>query len=473
MDHVTGGAPSPPTPQEDTVRPSEGSLEAGGPQKNGLLQRGFLSLIITQFFGAVNDNLLKGVLTYMVIDGAWAGDLGTGGQGIVGICFTVPFILLSGYAGQFADRNSKRKVSILVKIVELPIALVALVGFWTGNLWITLASLVALTCQSAFFGPAKYGMIPELVDDRQLSRANGTINMMTNIAVIVGTLAAGAISDLYAPLPADDGSVADGLLWLPGAALVLVAVAGLAAVLFLTPLQPGNKNLRYDWNPMAVYIGAIRAMAKTRLLMVMLAWGYFYLLAGLALLIIPEYTVVLGINRAEASVLLGVMGVAIGVGSAAAGFISGHRIEPRLIPIGAAGITFFFILLGVLPARLPAWGPYVRVALSSVSAWIFGAGFFAGFYIIPLQALLQKLSPDDERGRFLGTANGVSFTFLTVSAGLYWIIRPLFETPQRIFLISALMMAVGAAYFLWQLRGTGLIVGRKRHEELTDPGAVR
>ena len=87
-----------------------------------LLNRGFLSLIMTQFFGAANDNILKGVLIYMVIDGAWAGQLGSGGQGIVSVCFTLPFISLSGYAGQFADRNSKRYVSVLVKVIEIPIA---------------------------------------------------------------------------------------------------------------------------------------------------------------------------------------------------------------------------------------------------------------------------------------------------------------------------------------------------------------
>ena len=95
-----------------------------------LLGRGFLSLIITQFFGAANDNILKGVLIYMVIDGAWAGRLGPGGQGIVSVCFTVPFIILSGYAGQFADRNSKRYVSVMVKVLEIPISLTGLVGFW-------------------------------------------------------------------------------------------------------------------------------------------------------------------------------------------------------------------------------------------------------------------------------------------------------------------------------------------------------
>ncbi|NND99115.1 MAG: MFS transporter [Pirellulaceae bacterium] len=423
--------------------------------KSNLAKRGFLSLISSQFFGAMNDNILKGILTFMVIDGAWAGQLGRGGQGIVGMFFTIPFILLSGYAGQIADRYSKRKVLIGVKIAEIPIAIVALAGFWTGNLWITLASLILLTCQSSFFGPAKYGMIPELVEDSDLSRANGTINMMTNIAVIVGTLAAGFISDLYSPQ-----NIGTAIPWLPGATLTIVALLGLGAAVFMTPLHPGDRDLQWDWNPFSTYIDAVSEMSKSRLLMVMLAWGYFYLLAGLALFIVPEYTVVLGVNRAEASVLLGVMGIAIGIGCAVAGLISGHRIETRLIPIGAVGLVLFFALLALVPPSLPNLRPMVRVALSSVSLFIFGAGFSAGFYIVPLQALLQKMSPDDERGRFLGTANACSFTFLTIAAGLYAVIRPAFgDSPQYIFLICSLLMAAGAGYFLWKLRGTGFLIG--------------
>ncbi len=428
--------------------------------KSNLIKRGFLSLVATQFFGAMNDNLLKGILTFMVIDGAWNGQLGTGGQGIVGVCFTIPFIFLSGFAGQLADRYSKQKVTVWVKIAEIPIALVAAIGFFIGNLWITLLALIALTCQSSFFGPAKYGMIPELVDDSDLSRANGTINMLTNLAVIVGTLAAGFVSDYYSPQEAGPG-----LLWLPGLAFMLIAVAGLAAAVAMPPLQPGDRSLKYNFNPLSTYIDTIREMSQTRLLMVMMAWGYFYLLAGIALFIVPEYTIVLGITRLEASVLMGVLGVAIGVGCAVAGLISGHKIEPRLIPIGAAGLILFFFLLAAVPPSLPKMQPMLSVALSNVSFFILGAGFFAGFYIIPLQALLQQLSPDDERGRFLGTANAVSFTFLTVAALLYWAIRPAFgNDPQHIFYVSSALMAAGAAFFLWKLRGTGILLGSRSPE---------
>lgn len=419
-----------------------------------IFNRGFLSLLVAQFFGAMNDNILKGVLTFMVINGAWAGQLGKGGQGIVGVIFTLPFILLSGYAGQIADRHSKRQITWWVKLAEVPIVLLAGLGFLAGQLWVTLLALVILMCQSAFFGPAKYGMIPELVDDKLLSKANGTINMMTNLAVIVGTLVAGLVSDAYSPR---DAAVSP-LLWLPILVFTGVAGFGFLAVRFMPTLPAGNPDLKIDPNPLSTYLSTIREMAQSKLLMVMMAWGYFYLLAGIALFILPEYSDVLDIDRAPASVLMGVLGIAVGVGCAVAGLISGNAIRPRLIPLGAAGLVVFFALLGwVTPAVGAGPNMMVRVATSNVSWLILGAGFSAGFYIVPLQALLQKLSPDDERGRFLGTANGVSFAFLTIAAAFYWAVRPVFgDSPQRIFLVCSLLMAAGAVFFLWRLRGTKL-----------------
>jgi predicted MFS family arabinose efflux permease len=162
---------------------------------------GFWSLAWAQFFGAVNDNILKVVLVFTILYGVWSGILGKGAeaQSYVNYLFTIPFIVLSGYAGIFSDRNSKSNVVLWVKIIEIPIVVVAAIGFWTQNLWIALSALLALTCQSAYFGPAKYGMIPEIVAAKDLSRANGLINMMTNIAVIIGTLVAGQIATYYSP----------------------------------------------------------------------------------------------------------------------------------------------------------------------------------------------------------------------------------------------------------------------------------
>ena len=235
--------------------------------------------------------------------------------------------------------------------------------------------------------------------------------------------------------------------------------------MFLTPLPTGNRQVTYSRNPFMAYVWSIRKMAQSPLLLIALASGYFYFLAGLALLILPEYTIVLkayNVSRAEVSVLLGVLGIAIGLGSAVAGFVSGQRIRPRLIPFGALGITAFFILLGTVPATLPDLPPMWRILFCSHSAFILGAGFSAGFYIIPLQALLQQLAPRSERGRFLGTSNAIAFAFLSASAVLYPVIRPAFteselvQHPERIFLVCAGLMAAGVVFFLLRVRSSGL-----------------
>jgi len=100
--------------------------------------------------------------------------------------------------------------------------------------------------------------------------------------------------------------------------------------------------------------------------------------------------------------------------------------------------------------------PMWRVLFISHSGLILGAGFSAGFYIIPLQALLQQLAPEAERGCFLGTANAISFMFLTGSAVLYSVIRPVFAEPEKIFLVCAGLMAAGIVYFLMRVRTGGL-----------------
>ncbi len=402
-----------------------------------LFNRGFNSLLITQFLGAANDNILKQCLTFMVATGIWSGSLaegglGEGGQVVPTLCLTIPFILMSGYAGQIADRFSKRSVMLAVKLAEVPIAGVAFLGFCLQNLWVTLAGLLLLATQAAFFGPAKYGVIPELVEERELSRANGLLNMLTNLAVIAGSLAAGPLSDLFDPKRELAASV-EPVPWAPGAALVGIALLGIASVVFMPKLVAQRPDLKYRLNPFTTYWESLRQMAQGPLLAVVLAWSAFYMIGMIALLVLPEYERILSISYTKTSYLLGILGVAIAMGSVITGVISGDRIRPNLIPLGALGMTVCFVLLGVLT---PSYG--------SVAVLIFLAGFSAGFYIIPLQALMQYLSPNDERGRFLGTANALSFCFTTFGAVLFWLAsNPIGMPANRIHLICGALALVG------------------------------
>ena len=402
--------------------------------------------MLTQFFGALNDHLLKGVLSFAVATGGiWASKLGDGGQAYVGLCLTVPFILLSGTAGQLADRYSKSRITFHVKLAEIFIAAVGLAGFLTGNIWIALGAMLLLAIQSAFFGPSKYGMIPELVADRHLSQANGAINMFTNLSAIAGTVIAGFLYASYDPTPpADDPTalVPAAKVWAPGLAFLLVAAAGLLCATLIPRLAAARPTLKISLNPLGTYYSALKEMSRSPLLLVALAWAFFYMVGMIALLILPDYRDLLNVTPQKASILMAILGVAIGIGSVAAGLISGKHIEPRLVPIGAIGMTIFFILLGVTPLHF------------NLVAWLLtGAGIFAGLYIVPLQSLLQHLSPADERGRFLGAANGLSFVFSTSGSLLFLFLRSSQGMPSnRIFLVTGILSIVGTGILIWRMR---------------------
>lgn len=430
---------------------------AGRRSRNGrsLLGQGFSSLLTTQFLGAANDNILKQVLIFMVTEGLWRDALGRGGQSIIALCLTLPFVLLSGYAGQLNDRISKQRVAVWMKIAEIPIVAVAGLGLWMGQLYLTLIAFIFMSIQSTMFSPAKYGMIPELVKGTELSRANGMINMLTNIAIIIGTMIAGPVSDRFFPnKPRADGTLPEAVHWLPFAVMVAFALAGVVAVMFLPRLKSQNEKLRFDFNPFTTYWHSVREMARGPILLVAVSWSYFYLIGMMAILLVPEYKGVLGIGFTEASYLLGVLAVSIGVGSALAGLLSGDRIEPRLVPVGAVGLTVFLFLLGV-----------VKPHYQSVAFFLGGAGISAGLYLVPLQALLQELAPDETRGRFLAAANAMSSIFMSIGAGVTWISRALMEDANRSFLVCAAFSAIAAVVMFWRLH---TMTRRAREAEAAD-----
>jgi len=423
--------------------PAKRPITAKKAARSKLLGRGFLALLITQSFGAANDNIIKQVIIFMVTTGVWKNRLGEGGQAYVAMLFTLPFIFFSGYGGQFADRNSKQFVTVLLKVLEIPIAIVAMIGFWQQNLTVALAALVLLATHSTFFAPAKYGMIPELVDDEDLSQANGVLNMLTNIAVIFGMVLAGPISDRYFPARLNNqGPMTPPLLWLPGVVLVAMAILGLIVSLLIPKLRPRDPELKYQFNPLSTYWKSLVEMSQSSLLAVAMAWAFFYLIAATVLLILPEYEHLLNIPYSQTSYLMGGLALAIALGSAVAGFLSGKHIEPRLIPIVAGGLVIAFALLG-----------WLKPEYKSVAGMLIFAGFAAGFYIIPLQALLQKLSPDGERGRFLGTANALSFVTILLGAGVYWFAASMFHMPpNRVFLVLAGLCLLGMGIMIWKIR---------------------
>ena len=153
--------------------------------------RGFWALIITQFQGAFSDNVIKNLVVFVTLFGAnlTLAEKNSYGEWI-GALFALPFILFSMAGGFLADRFSKRSVMLGVKIFELLIMSLVFAGLWTWNKNLLLAGVFLMGTHSAFFGPSKYGSLPELLPDKKLSWGNGILELGTFMAIILGTVAA-------------------------------------------------------------------------------------------------------------------------------------------------------------------------------------------------------------------------------------------------------------------------------------------
>jgi acyl-[acyl-carrier-protein]-phospholipid O-acyltransferase/long-chain-fatty-acid--[acyl-carrier-protein] ligase len=418
-----------------------------------LWNRGFVSLLATQFVEASTDNVVKTLLTIAVAAGKpWEFVFGQGGGGWIGVAFTVPFIVLSAWAGRIADRNSKRSVTVVLKLAAFAVAALAALGFGLGDAWLAMAALGLFAIISAFFGPAKYGMIAELVAHREIARANGVINMATNVAVIVGVLMAGILADEWeATFVAVGATPTSGVAattatsaigaWLPGITLAVLVLVGFLTCLTLPRLRPQMPSLPRVWDPISTYVTTIREMSKSPLLAVALAWTFFYFAAAVALLALPDYSKILSVSNAQVSYLMGGLGVSIGISCIVAAWLDRPHRRRLFVPAGALGLAAGFLALGLVPPT------YTNVAIL-VSC----TGLVAGFYIIPLQSMLQMLSPDESRGRCLGTANGMSFMMAAIGSAMFLGLRKFGMESNRVFAVLGILCIAAAIITWWRLR---------------------
>src|SRR5438105_12043669 len=184
--------------------------------RDTLRHRGLQPFLWTQFLGAFNDNLFKIVVSMLAVHMVAQARAGHE-LSIVSAVFILPFLLFSGYAGQLADVYSKRTVLVVTKSLEIVATALGLIAFVIGHLQITYVVLFLFALQATFFSPAKYGILPEILPDRDLSRANGVLEMTTFVAIVIGVAAGGAMFDAW-----------QKELWLIGVIVIAIAVAGTA-----------------------------------------------------------------------------------------------------------------------------------------------------------------------------------------------------------------------------------------------------
>jgi acyl-[acyl-carrier-protein]-phospholipid O-acyltransferase / long-chain-fatty-acid--[acyl-carrier-protein] ligase len=407
------------------------TLNAGGQPRDAA--SGFWSLIVTQFQGAFSDNVLKNLVVFVALFATGRAALSLSEKHaygeLIGALFSLPFILFSMAGGFLADRFSKRSVMLGVKIFELGVMTLVLAGLaWTDKN-LLLAGVFLMGLHSAFFGPSKYGSLPELLPERKLSWGNGVLELGTFMAIILGTVTAALLAEQFR-----------GRQWISGVLLIFLALAGLAACLGITRVPAADPARKFHPNFPAQILGQLRAIRRDRpMVLALLGNTYFNFLGALLLLNLFFYGVnVLHVTETKIGLLNVALALGIGVGSMAAGYLSGGKIEYGLVPIGAFGLSGVSALLSLPSVTLE--GALILLAL---------LGFAGGFFIVPISALLQHRPDPRKKGELLAMANWFSFVGVFLASGVHWLLaQKLQMSPRQVFFIGGVLTLTGAVYVL-------------------------
>lgn len=401
-----------------------------GSYKKLLGSFGFQAFLASQFLWTFNDNVYRITVALLAAEAAVGPERGgTAYLSLVGVIFILPFLLFSGYAGHVTDIFNKRTLLIAGKCLEVVFMGLGLGALISGRMDFMLLVLFLMALLLTFFTPAKYGILPEMLPERDLSRANGLLDLSTFLAIILGTSVGTFLFSQW-----------EDRLGLLGFVLLLVAAVGVLVSLGISqvPHSGARKPLQADpWHE--IRLGLVRILGHSALWPTVLGIAYFWFMGALLQLDLLLFgKAVMGLDDFRIGILMACLATGIGAGSVTAGRLSGDKIELGLVPLGAVGTALFALLLAAAP---PSY--------AGAAAALFGLGFFGGLFIIPLKALLQQRSGRQERGRLIATANFLSTLGILLASFILWVLRDLFLfRADDIIWIAGLLTLAATVYIL-------------------------
>ncbi len=408
-----------------------------------LKNKSFLFFLATQGLGAFNDNVFKQLVLLLSV-GYLAGDVEF--QAVVQFLFAVPFLIFSGLAGDLSDRYSKGWLMTVCKVAEIAIALAGVAAFFAVvdnasdstrvpiYLWLLALVAFCLGTQSAFFGPPKYGGLPELVRDSDLAPATGLTQMTTFLAIIFGVAVAGLLADIFA-----------NRLYIAGLVTVSIAVVGTLTSLGIKKCAASEPTRRISIRSFISVLPTLLEIFRKDPLMlrIMLVYSWFWFVGGMSLTAINALgRLQLGFNNFDTSLLVATTSIGIAIGSAAVGRLSHGKVRVGLIVPGLILLICSLISLWLFPVHAPTVAEMelinqlknapqhilnatqvIPVASMPVKIGTFSVLFLlgaaSGFFSVPLLAFIQARPPATDKGKVFAAVNWLNWIFIVAAAVAY------------------------------------------------------
>lgn len=404
-----------------------------------LRQKSFVALSAAQFLGALNDNAYRQFILLAAVNLTL---FGVAGESVAMALFTLPFIFFSLTAGSVADRISKQRVIVAMKRLEILVMALGTGAFALGlidfrvGLICAMIVLFLMGAQSAFFGPSKYGIIPELISEHKLTLANGVINLLTQVAIVGGVIVAGELNRYLVQNELDK--------YLGGVVFISIAIIGWLCSRGIQKLEPADPSREVETNVLAVPRFAWREfqfLSRDRELMAAaVAHSWFFLIGALALLVFNRVGVgVLELEDVGGSYLLAAVGLGIACGSPVAAIFSRRHPELGLVPIAALVMSICFSAVWAFDTGSP------EEKFWPIHLLVFTGGFFGGIYVVPLATFLQERPRPEEKGRTLGALALMNFMLIAMSAVVFAIMDAIGLEAGEMMLALGAIMFVGSS----------------------------
>ena len=365
----------------------------------------FTYLNVTQFLGALNDNIYKRLIVYFFIqlDGIENSHRILATTGAV---FVLPFLLFSSFSGTLADRFSKRNIIVFTKFFELVIMLLGILAFYYESKVGSYCILFLLATQSAIFGPSKYGILPEIVSTEKIPTANGLMTSFTFLAIILGTFFASFLLDITAK---------DFIL--AAFFCTLIALVGAITSYCIEYTPPSGSKKKFNIDFLYEIFSTLKLARKQPSLLAAIFGSAFFLFLGsfVQLNMIPFAVQSLHLTDVQGGYLFLLTAMGIGTGSVLAGKLSGKTVELGIVPIAGIGVMIACYLMDFFSNNLFFIIPTV----------IF-LGMFGGMYEIPLDSFIQIASPKKHRGQLVAATNFLSFFGVLLASLSVYLITEVF-----------------------------------------------
>ena len=396
-----------------------------------LKDKRFAPLFATQFLGAFHDNLFKSALVAVLLFSAT--DTMVQGEHeskilvtLATAVFILPFVFFSALAGQFADKYPKDKVIRHVKAVEIGVAVLGSLALLTGSLQLSFLTLFALGAQSAFFGPSKFSILPQHLDEDELIGGNALLGIGTFLAILVGTIVGMTIINVPA-----------GLLIL-SLMLIASAVVGYWTSRGIPFAESVDKGLKVKYNIFTETYKMLDGLFNSKITMIQCALGvaWFWFMGSVMLGQIPNFTKInLGANEHVSALFMVLFSVGIGLGGLMNNRLLRGRVEAIYVPLAALCVSIFSIDLffaGNAFARNVVSDSLITLPqfIMTFSGWriiidIFFIAAFAGLFVIPLNAIFQHECDEKTRSRKLAGMSILNSCFIAaasvIASGLFMI----------------------------------------------------